>query len=455
MYNYDMINNKNYTVKQLSKHLNVSERTILRELNSGKMESVRVGRKHLISESELNRYLHRESSSISKKVGRYFQEKNGEMVDLLHQMVSLPSVGYKANQGEQLAKFIVKTLEGRNIRSVFLKEGDAIAVRASYGWAEKGIVIDCPLDTAPVGDIDKWKYPPFGGVIKAGKMYGRGTADCKAGIVAAIFTLLALKKFVDEKKVRVELVFDGGEQDGSYKGMKMVIKRGLHANAGIIGYAGDEFDFAIGCRGYHRYTFKTLGRSAHTGSRYNVGVNAIEKMAKFISEMKKAKLNKSEAKHFPFGQKMTFSLIEGGREINIVPDECTTRLDFRTTPDYSKDYVDRLIKTNIKIVKSKDKKFQIEWKYDLGNEGYVVDEKEEIVKSLKKSIKQVYKKSPAIVANGPSHIGTLLTKEGVPTVVWGPRGGNVHSYNEYVEINSIPKTSLIYLNSVLDYFGLC
>jgi acetylornithine deacetylase/succinyl-diaminopimelate desuccinylase-like protein len=152
---------------------------------------------------------------------------------------------------------------------------------------------------------------------------------------------------------------------------------------------------------------------------------------------------------------MTFSLIEGGREINIVPDECTTRLDFRTTPDYSKDYVDKLIKTNIKIVKSKDKKFQIEWKYDLGNEGYVVDEKEEIVKSLKKSIKQVYKKSPAIVANGPSHIGTLLTKEGVPTVVWGPRGGNVHSYNEYVEINSIPKTSLIYLNSVLDYFGLC
>ncbi len=450
-----MTEQNNYTIKQLSKRLNVSDRTILRELSRGKMKSVRVGRKHLISENELDRYLHRESSNINNKVECYFRENSGEMIDLLHQLVSLPSVGYKTNQEEQLARFIVKKLEEKNIRSVLLKEGDAIAIRASYGWAEEGVVIDCPLDTAPVGDIDKWDYPPFGGIVEAGKMYGRGTADCKAGIVAAIYTLLALKKYVDEEKVRVELVFDGGEQDGSYKGMKMVIQRGLHASSGVIGYAGDEFDFAIGCRGYHRYTFKILGRSAHTGSRYNVGVNAIENMAKFISEMKKTKLDTSKLKHFPFGQKMTFSLIEGGREINIVPDECTARLDFRTTPDYSKDYVDRLIKTTIKNIKSKDKKFQIEWKYDLGNEGYVVDEKEKIVKSLGASIKQVYKKSPAIVANGPSHIGTLLAKEGVPTVVWGPRGGNVHSYNEYVKINSIPKTSLIYLNSILDYFDLC
>lgn len=445
---------KKLTVEETAKKLKVSTKTILREIKKGNLEIERIGRRILISEKTLVNYLHESRGTVTKNLENFINSRKSEMVDLLQKMVSLPSVGYTQNGEYELAKFVYRKLQDFGIRCVFLKEGSSVAVRASFGYANKGFLINSPLDTAPVGNLDNWTYPPFAGVVKAGKMYGRGVADCKAGIVAAIYTLLALKSIYPEEMMRVELVFDGGEQDGTYDGMRMVLKRGLHADCAIIGYAGDEFDLAIGCRGYHRYTFKTKGKSAHTGARYNHGINAIRLMVDFIKEMYVYDFPKSKNKYFPFGQKITFSVIEGGSVINVVPDECTSRLDVRITPDYSKSYVDGVIADIIKKLKSKDTNFLLSRKYDVGNEGYVISDKEKIVAVTNKAISFVYSRKARLVASGPAHIGALLYGIGVPSVVWGPRGGNVHSYNEYIEIDSLPATVQIYSLAILNYFGV-
>lgn len=445
---------KKYTVNETAKKLKVSGKTILREIKKGKLESDRVGRRILISEGMINNYLRGSNIELGKSLKRFIEGKKSEMVDLLQKMVSLPSVGYGQNCEYDLAKFIYRKLQDFGIRSVLLREGGSVAVRASFGYADEGFLINSPLDTAPIGNPDNWKYPPFAGVIKAGKMYGRGVADCKAGIVSAIYALLALKNIYPEEKMRLELVFDGGEQDGSYNGMQMVLKRGLHADCAIIGYAGDEFDLAIGCRGYHRYTFKTLGKSAHTGARYNHGINAIRSMVDFIGEMYRLNLPESKNQYFPFGQKVTFSVIEGGSVINVVPDECTAKLDVRITPDFSRSYVDKKIAGVIKKLNKRDKRFLIDWNYDVGNEGYNISDKEKIVVSTSEAVSRVYSRKARLVASGPSHIGTLLNGKGIASVVWGPRGGNVHSYDEYVGVDSLSATARVYSLAVLNYFGV-
>lgn len=445
---------RKYTIKETANKLKVSSKTIHREIVRGKLETERVGRRILISEKALSKYLQKNSGDERKKISLFLEKKKSEMIDLLQKMVSLPSVGYKLSNEFELAKFICGKLQDYGIRSVLLREREAVAVRASYGYADKGFLVNCPLDTAPIGNLENWKYPPFAGIIKAGKMYGRGTADCKAGIVSAIYSLLALKEVIKEDDVRLELVFDGGEQDGSYVGMQMVLDRGLHADSAIIGYAGDEFDLAIGCRGYHRYTFKTLGKSAHTGARYNSGINAVKSMVNFVQDMNAKSLPKSSNKYFPFGQKITFSVIEGGRVINVVPDECIAKLDFRITPDYSKKYIDKMISTVVGSLQKKDKDFSIIWSYDVGNEGYVISDKEKIVICVNDAISKIYSKKAHLVASGPSHVGSILFNEKIPSVVWGPRGGSVHSYNEYIEINSLYETANVYAVAVLNYFNV-
>jgi succinyl-diaminopimelate desuccinylase len=454
VYTSDKMISRKYTIEELSQKLRVSQRTLLREIQRGNLQTQRVGRRHLISEEELNKYLGKNNLDLDKKIKSFLAEKKEEMVFLLQKMVSMYSGSNELWEEGRLAAFIKSFLEKNGIRSVLYKDAQTIAVRGSFGFADKGILLDCPLDTAPVGDLTKWKYPPFEGVIKEGKMYGRGTADCKAGIVSMIYTTLALKEFVDEEKIRIEMVFDGAEQSGEYSGMKLAIEKGLPVEAGIIGYSGIMDELAIGARGFHRYTFITHGESVHTGARYKMGVNAISKMAKFILAVEKAKLPHNNNEYFPFGQRLTFSIIEGGRVINVVPDECLTRIDIRTTPEVTKNKVDKFLAQIISQIQKEDKDFKIDWKYDVGQEGFLVDPKSEIISSLTSSIKDILKKDIPLAASGPANIGKLLYNHNIPVIIWGPKGEGVHSYNEYIEIDSLPITSEIYARAILGYFKL-
>ena len=194
-----------YTLDDISKRLKVSTRTLLREIKRGKLKSQRVGRRHLVSEVEIESYLGkgRDEDYLEKTISMFLKDVKVEMISTLQKMVSRPSVASEVGQEAKLANLIKHKFDKWGIRSNVYEEGSEVAVRASYGLADDGILLDSPLDTLPPGDLVKWTYPPFDGVIRKGKMYGRGTADCKAGIVAMMYTILFFRKFFDEEKLRI------------------------------------------------------------------------------------------------------------------------------------------------------------------------------------------------------------------------------------------------------------
>ena len=59
-------------------------------------------------------------------------------------------------------------------------------------------MIAAHLDTVPIGDEKNWTVPPFGGIIKDGKIWGRGACDDKYGIATMLYIL---KVFKDENIV--------------------------------------------------------------------------------------------------------------------------------------------------------------------------------------------------------------------------------------------------------------
>ncbi len=62
------------------------------------------------------------------------------------------------------------------------------------GHGETKILYDSHLDTVGEGDVSKWTMNPFGGDIKDGKIYGRGTVDMKSAIAASVYAGYAIKK---------------------------------------------------------------------------------------------------------------------------------------------------------------------------------------------------------------------------------------------------------------------
>lgn len=444
-----------FTVEEIANKLKVSTRTVLREIKRENIKANKVGKKYLITEVHLNEYLNHTQNSLLEHVNSYCDLNKHEMVTLLQKLVSIPAES--STDGEEyLAKYLKKELDKLGIRSFIHGEKDSVVLHGSFGYADKGLLLDCPLDTTPAGDETKWTFPPFEGVIKEGKMYGRGVADAKSGMVAMIYALLALDSVVDKNKVRVELIFDGGEQNGGYLGMKRILKEGLPVDAGIVGYAGSWYELTIGARGYHRYTFTSHGQSVHTGSKSKSGINAISNMAKLIVALEESPIigKKNEDGYFSFGNRMTFAQIEGGRAINIVPDTCTAKLDVRVTPDTKKKVVDKKIEAVLSKLHSSIPSLNIEYKYDLGQEAYLLNQNEHIQQTLLDSIKESVDANPVLSVSGPAHIGNLLAEYNIPVVIWGPKGGNVHSYDEYVEIDSIHKTAKTYALTILKYFNL-
>ena len=58
----------------------------------------------------------------------------------------------------------------------------SVSGQRTYSHEKPRMILYSHLDTVPPGDLSRWKYPPFGGVLDNGKIYGRGTQDCKMGV---------------------------------------------------------------------------------------------------------------------------------------------------------------------------------------------------------------------------------------------------------------------------------
>ena len=82
-----------------------------------------------------------------------------------------------------------------------------------YGQGEEMVAVLGHLDVVPAGD--GWSFDPWGGEIRDGRIFGRGTMDDKGPSIAALFALAALRDSGLPIKRRIRLLFGCNEETGS------------------------------------------------------------------------------------------------------------------------------------------------------------------------------------------------------------------------------------------------
>lgn len=154
-----------------------------------------------------------------KKILRHIDHAMPSLVSDLQTLIRQPSVSAKNEGIEQCARLVAKMLKKSGIKSEILRlKGVAPLV---YGEIQskknpnKTILFYNHYDVQPAEPFDLWDDPPFSGVVKGNKIFGRGSADDKGELITRIKAVDAFLQQTGDVPCNVKFVIEGEEEIGS------------------------------------------------------------------------------------------------------------------------------------------------------------------------------------------------------------------------------------------------
>lgn len=133
-----------------------------------------------------------------------------------------------------------------------------------------------------------WTVDPFGGELRDGKVYGRGSCDMKGGLAASIIAAEAFAETVSDYAGAIEISATADEETGGYGGVAYLAGQGYFSPQRvqhvIIPEPLNKNRICLGHRGVWWAEIETHGRIAH-GSMPFLGDSAIRHMAALLAEI--------------------------------------------------------------------------------------------------------------------------------------------------------------------------
>ncbi|MBI4241558.1 MAG: M20/M25/M40 family metallo-hydrolase, partial [Candidatus Rokubacteria bacterium] len=216
--------------------------------------------------------------------------RDDEVVELTRELVRIPSV-YRPGDPEANEAKVAAFVEGWFRREGLPVEVQEVApgrpnVVAWLGDKAEGrcLLLEGHTDVVTEGDPGEWTYPPFGAELVDGKIYGRGAADMKGGLAAAMVGLAAFKRagIRPRGKLVVGALVD---EEGAMSGVRHLCRTpiGRELDAAII-CEPEQNELCLEQRGVLWARVRAQGRMAH-GAMPEAGVNPISAIGAVLREV--------------------------------------------------------------------------------------------------------------------------------------------------------------------------
>lgn len=306
-------------------------------------------------------------------------------------------------------------------------------------------------DVVPAGNLDAWTSDPFVLRVKDGRGYGRGVCDMKAGVVAMIAAVDAVRRSDVHRLRPLAIHCVSGEEDGGL-GAFATLQRGHRADACVITEptAGAAIPTNAGSL---TFRIEVPGLATHGSQRWQ-GVSAVDELDVVQQALRKLEQDRnvhipSEFAHLEIPWPLSIGKICAGDWASTVPDLLVAEGRYGVRPDESVTEARRAFEQAVEDRADQDPwlrehPVRISWPGGTFASGRL-PAGHRLLDDVTDAVTQVRGSAPDVRGAPYGSDLRLYAAAGIPTLQYGPgRVEHAHAADESVEISDVLACAQVY-----------
>lgn len=234
---------------------------------------------------------------MHERVLREIDDAADEIVDFAAALIRVPTVNPPGAAYRECASLIGERLDSLGFEVEYIEASNrpehtpetprVNVVGTLPGHGGPCVHLNGHFDVVPPGE--GWTVDPFGGVVSGGRLYGRGSADMKAGLAAAIYAAAAIRRAGLAVPGTVEVSGSVDEESGGLAGVAHLARVGrISADRTDYVIIPEPFGperICVGHRGVYWGRITARGRTGH-GSMPFLGRSAIDDLGVVLARIR-------------------------------------------------------------------------------------------------------------------------------------------------------------------------
>lgn len=436
------------------------------------------------------------ASQLTERVLSAVEDQRDELIDAVSKAVRIPSVNPRypgqvyedivGGEGE-VSRFVAGVYRelGAEVDVFGLEPGRENAVGVIRGsGGGPSLIYNGHVDVVPAGSVSNWRHDPFSGLIDGDRIWGRGSTDMKAGVLAQAFAARALAQ--SGIRLRGDLILEavvGEECMNNDIGVSATVERGYRADAAVVSEpTTGTHPLAVmpTSPGQLWFTLTVQGKVTHAANRGQTlhpsgagappGVSAIDKGLTILEGLRRLEQEWAFSKrhrHYRPGQ---FTIMPGILEAGtsgvqfplFVPEHMRTEYLVWYPPDDDPDEVKGQIEEHVRALAATDDWLReheprIDWRLHWPANSPPADKiTGAMIAAHERAADGTKLAGPAEVAGFPAvDDASWLTLAGIPAISYGPGDLAVaHADDEFVRIDEVMCATRAFALLAMEWCGV-
>ena len=417
-------------------------------------------------------------ASMIDRFAKAIDERVDDLVQLTADLIRFPTINPPGEAYTPCAEFVGERLRRRGFAVSFMRgegtPGDTdryprtnVVARIEGRGPGPVVHFNSHIDVVEAGE--GWTVDPFGGVVRDGRVYGRGACDMKAGTTASIFTYRYLHRLRDKLKGRLTLTCVSDEETFGPWGARYLVDNcpEVLGDCVLNGEPSGTNTVRFGEKGPFWLAFNISSPGAH-GAYTHLTVSASKIASQLIADLEvvtaippnlphniaravelaepavDVAMGKGAAEIVP---KVTLNIgvVSGGLKVNMIPGQCRVEADIRLPLGVEKETIMKEVR---KIVARYP---EVTFEEINFNPPSYCDPYGEMMEIVQSNVKQLSGVLPVPIVSLGGTDARLWRYRNIPAYVYGPPPTGMGSYDERVTVDDFLHVVRTHVLSAYDY----